>query len=99
MSIIRYYGGNISLNRLVELTNTDKEGTTFYDLKKAAEKIGFDVNGYKVTNTEKLNEIEKPFISQVVIDNYMHFVVIYKITNNKITIMDPAKGMVKKSYE
>ena len=35
-----------------------------------------------------------PFISQVIIDNYYHFVVVYKMKNNKITIMDPAKGII-----
>ena len=27
LSIIRYYGGDISLERLINLTKTDKEGT------------------------------------------------------------------------
>ena len=95
LSIIRYYGGNISLEKLLTLTNTNKEGTTFYDLKKAALEIGLYAKGYKLSSTDNLCHIEKPFISQVIINNYTHFVVIYKISNNKITIMDPAKGMVK----
>ena len=28
LSIIRYYKGNISINKLIELTCTNKEGTT-----------------------------------------------------------------------
>ena len=99
LSIIRYYGGNISLERLLELTNTNKSGTNFYDMKKAAYEIGLISKGYKIDNIEKLMSIDTPFISQVVIDNYMHFIVIYKIHNNKITIMDPAKGMIYLSQE
>ncbi|UKI27889.1 MAG: cysteine peptidase family C39 domain-containing protein [Bacilli bacterium] len=29
-SIIQYYGGNVTLERLIELTKTTKEGTTFF---------------------------------------------------------------------
>ena len=94
LSIIKYYGGNVSLERLVELTHTTKEGTNFYDIKEAAKEIGLNSKGYKIDDIEKLIEIEKPFISQIVKNNYSHFVVIYKIKNNKITIMDPANGMM-----
>ena len=95
LSIIRYYGGNISRQELLRLTNTTKDGTTFYDLKQAAYEIGLSAKGYKVDNASKLYELNKPFISQVIINNYYHFVVVYKIDNNIITIMDPAKGMVR----
>lgn len=99
LSIIRYYGGNVSLEKLLELTNTNKEGTNFYDITKAAYEIGLMAKGYKIENISNLFEIENPFISQIVINNYMHFVVVYEIKNNIITIMDPAKGMVKLSID
>ena len=97
LSLIRYYGGNISRERLLELTNTTKDGTNFYDISLASEKIGLSAKGYKNITFDKLLEIDSPFISQVIINNYNHFVVVYKINNKKITIMDPAKGMVKMS--
>ena len=95
LSIIKYYKGNVSLERLLELTKTTKEGTNFYNLGEAAKEIGLVSKGYKIDDINKLNEIEKPFISQIVRNNYKHFVVVYKIKNDKITIMDPAKGMIK----
>ena len=97
LSIIRYYDGNIPMPELIKLTNTTKDGTTFYDIKEAAYEIGLSVKGYKVENASKLYELTKPFISQVIINNYLHFVVVYKIDNDNVTIMDPAKGMVKMS--
>jgi len=99
LSIIRYYGGNVSLERLLELTKTNKDGTNFYNLKEAANEIGLVAKGYKVDDVDKLYAIDKPFISQVIVDNYAHFVVVYKIKNNKITFMDPAKGMIKMDIE
>ena len=99
LSIIRYYKGNISMERLLELTNTTKEGTNFYDMQKAANEIGLSSKGYKIDSLEKLFELSSPFISQIVVNNYHHFVAVYKMKNNKITIMDPAKGMVKIDIE
>ena len=95
LSIIRYYGGNVSLDRILELTSTTKEGTTFYNIKDAAEYIGLDAKGYKSESLEELSQIEKPFISQIVINNLNHFVVVYKIKKDYITVMDPAKGMIR----
>ncbi|MBQ8219221.1 MAG: peptidase domain-containing ABC transporter [Bacilli bacterium] len=99
LSIIRYYNGFISLDRLLELTKTNKDGTNFYNLSLAAKEIGFDSKGYKIDDISKLEEIESPFISQIIINNYNHFVVVYKIKNNKMTIMDPAKGMINISLD
>ena len=36
LSIIRFYGGDILLDRLIVLTKTDREGTNFYNLSLAA---------------------------------------------------------------
>lgn len=94
LSIIRYYGGDIPLSKLVEMTNTNKQGTNFLELKKTAKELGLDSIGYKVSNLDKLKEIDKPFIAQVNINNNTHFVVIYKIKNDKILMMDPSKGKV-----
>ena len=99
LSIIKYYGGNVSLERILELTKTTKDGTNFYNLGEAAKEIGLISKGYQIENIDKLIDIEKPFISQIVKNNYKHFVVIYKIKNDKFTIMDPAKGMIKISKE
>lgn len=94
LSIVRYFGGDISLERLINLTKTGKEGTSFYNLKEAAENIGLSAHAYVSDNTVKLSEISTPFIAQINRDNYMHFVVVYHISETKVLIMDPAKGKV-----
>ena len=45
LSIIRYYGGEVSKEYLREITNTTKDGVSFYMLIEAAKKIGFDAIG------------------------------------------------------
>ena len=93
LSIIRYYKGNIELNKLVELTKTDKNGTNFYNMSEAIIDLGLQSKSYHVDNFEQLLSIGKPFICQLLIDGYYHFIVVYKI-GNTLTIMDPAKGRV-----
>ena len=94
LSVIRYYDGNISKERLLELTKTTKEGTNFYSLSIAASKVGLMTKSFKVDNIDKLKNINSPFIAHIATKNYTHFVVVYKVDDTKITIMDPAKGKV-----
>jgi ATP-binding cassette subfamily B protein len=94
LSIIRYYGGNVSMESLVELTKTDKFGTNFYNLSEASYTVGLASKCYKVVNITNLFEIDRPFITQIIINNFTHFVVVYKVTKEKITIMDPGRGKV-----
>ena len=97
LSIIRYYGGNVPMDMLLDLTNTTIDGTNFYEISKAANEIGLSAKGYKLISIEKIKETKCPFICQTIINNYKHFIVVYKITSNHITIMDPAKGLIKMS--
>lgn len=92
LSIIRYYGGNISINKLVSLTKTDKYGTNLYNIKIASEQLGLETLGYKVDDINKLDEVKTPFMCQVIENNYEHFIVVYKTKKNKVEIMDPAIG-------
>ena len=100
LSIIRFYGGEVSKEYLRELTNTTKEGVTFYQLRYAAEKIGFDCIGM-TGNLEDIKVDNLPCIVHFNIrKNYQHFVVLYKInfTKKNVTIMDPAKGIKTISF-
>lgn len=81
------------MERILELTKTGKDGTNFHNMSLAGLELGMMSKGYFIDNINDLDNIEKPFISQIVINNYHHFVVVYKINGEKITIMDPAKGM------
>ena len=94
LSIIRYYGGNISINKLIEYTYTDKTGTNFYNIKKAAEKFGIEAEAFKLTSKsiDSLKNINKPSICQIIENNYEHFIVVYNVNNKKVIVMDPAIG-------
>ena len=94
LSIIRYYGGDISLDRLTEMTKTTKEGTNFYNLSEASSKLGLIAKSYKASDVSQIKEVKCPYIVQLNNKNYMHFVVIYKLYEDKVLMMDPAVGKV-----
>ena len=95
LSIIRYYKGNVPLEQLRLDARTNNEGTTALNLVLASQKYGFDAVGMKVEN---LNDIKRlPAIAHLNLEKgYSHYVVIEKVTKDKIILMDPAKGKVVK---
>ena len=95
-SIIKYYNGYIPLEIIKTDTNTTTKGTTAYNLKKAAEKYGFNVFGTKTTVIQ--NEL-LPVIAHTNDNNLLHFVVIYKLSEKYYYLMDPAKGYIKVKKE
>jgi len=93
LTILRYYGGNTSLPKMREMTNTTIYGSTMLDLVNVAKKMGFDAYG-ATGEYEDLMKEKMPCIAHVVIDDILnHFVVVYKIGIKKIKIGDPAKGI------
>lgn len=94
LSIIRYYGGDISKEVLRQITNTDRSGVSAYNLIEGARKIGFEATGMK-GDLSKIEKNNLPCLAHLVVNkSYKHFVVIYDIDldNNKVLVMDPAKG-------
>lgn len=95
LSIIRYYKGNVPLEQLRLDARTNNEGTTALNLVLASQKYGFDAVGMKVKNVNDIKRL--PAIAHLNLKKgYSHYVVIEKVTKDKIILMDPAKGKVVK---
>ena len=98
-SIIEYYGGYVSLEKLRLDTKATNEGTTALNIIEASKKYGFDAMGIKVANLTS-DKVSLPAIAHMQGKNGLnHYVVIYKITNDKVILMDPAKGKVVKTKD
>ena len=99
LCIIRYYGGDISKEYLREKTDTTNKGVNAYNLIETAKELGFDSYGVE-GNIEEIDVNNLPCIAHVNINrNQQHFVVIYKINQEFIHIMDPSYGKKKKSIK
>lgn len=90
--IAKYYGKNFSLPFLREKSFIDREGVSLLGISYAAEAIGFRTMSVKVPFKQILEEDVVPFIAHW---RQNHFLVVYKVTKNKVWIADPAHGLVK----
>lgn len=94
-TISRHYGSHIPLGEIKKLSNTNKEGTTLESLIITANSMGFETRAVKGV-AESLKEIPLPAIAHITLPNgLLHYVVIFKVSNDELTIADPAEGIVK----
>lgn len=95
LSIIQYYEGTNSLEKLRELSGTTKQGTTLLGLYQAANKLGFTAQGNEA-DTQAIIDHKEPLILHVVIEKRLqHYVICYGYENKRFIIGDPAKGIIK----
>ncbi|CAM2008731.1 peptidase domain-containing ABC transporter [Acanthopleuribacter pedis] len=96
--IFKYHGLKNIQQPLREMTAVGRSGTTMYHMSEVAERFGFEVDGYHLTEFAMLGEIPLPCIAHY---ESNHFVVIYRVGPDKISIADPAYGkttLTKKEY-
>lgn len=98
--IAKYYGKQYSLPYLREKCYIDREGVSLRGIIEAAENIGFrtmpvHIPFFSSNGIPSLNKIQLPAI---VYWEKNHFVVVNKITSNKVTIADPRSGKVELSH-
>ena len=89
--ICQYYGQSIGLNRLRDMANVSREGTSLSALAEAAENLGFLARGVRV-GYEELGDRDLPLIAHW--EGY-HFVVLFRVNSKYAWIADPALGRRK----
>ena len=90
--IFKYYGKQVSLERLKRETEVGTTGSSLLGLSEAAERFGFRTISAKITFEQLLADAPLPCILHW--DQY-HFVVLTpKANKKKLTIADPAKGLI-----
>lgn len=95
-SIASHYKLNLPVARIRQLSSTDTKGTNVLGLLEALEKLGFQAKGVK-GSMDSLAKIPKPAIAHVVVKEALHhYMVIYKVTDKYVEVMDPADGQMHK---
>lgn len=99
-SISAFYKLKMPVARIRQLASTDQKGTNVLGLIEAANKLGFEAKGVK-GNLDSLSKIPLPAIAHVIVKKQLqHYVVIYKVTDKYIEVMDPGDGkMHRKTIE
>ncbi len=84
--VARYWGKYKSLNRLRELANVNRSGSSMWGLSKAAESIGFITNPVQA----HLKQLAKQKLPAIVHWEGNHYIVVYEITAKKVVVGDTA---------
>ena len=95
-SICAHYGLRYPISRIRQYAFTDKKGTNILGLIEAAKRLELTAKGVRA-KPESLKLIPKPAIAHIIVKEVLqHYVVIYKVTDQHITIMDPGDGELHK---
>ena len=86
--ICQHFGKEVSLSFLSKICGPTNEGTSLLSISETASIIGLKTVCYKLSISE-LSKTQTPCILHW---NQNHFVVLYRIKNNKFYIADPGKG-------
>ncbi len=89
--IAKHYGKNYSLQVLREKSGVNREGVSMTSIGIAAEKIGFRTLVAKVDFDKIVQEAPMPFIAHW---EQNHFVVVYEIKKDRVSLADPKIGQV-----
>lgn len=88
--ICRHYGRNYSLAALSEVCFATVQGVSLLGIKEAATQLGFEAVALRLPVTSLA---DKP-LPCILHWNQEHYVVLYKVRNDRFYIADPGKGRV-----
>ncbi|MBE9018503.1 ABC transporter ATP-binding protein [Chroococcidiopsis sp. CCALA 051] len=90
----RYWGKHLSINRLRDIANVDRNGATLRGIAAAAESIGFATRPVKAS----LDKLASANLPAIVHWEGKHYVVVYEVTRDRVVIIDPAIGQRSLSH-
>lgn len=95
-SVSSHYGYHTTISGIRQNAGTSRSGTNLLGMIEAAEKLGLQAKGVRLEK-QHLNKLPLPSIAHLNIsDKWLHFVVVYKVTEDRVEIMDPARGDIIK---
>jgi ATP-binding cassette subfamily B protein len=91
VSIAAFYKLHYPVSKIRQYAGTDQRGTNVLGIIEASAKLGLVARGAR-GKAESLDKIPLPAILHVTVDNLNHYVVAYKVSKQRIIVMDPAEG-------
>ncbi len=90
--IAKHFGKKYKLNKLRDLSETTRAGSSLHGISEAAETIGFHSLGAKIDFKLLCREAPLPCIVHW---KQNHFIVVYKIDQSKVYVSDPQNGLLR----
>ena len=95
--VLKYFGKNVTYKKLEEKIIKEKDGISAYEIIKVSKEFGISSCGYKNLKVNK--NLTFPLIAHTINNNVQHFVVVLKVSNNNVYIMDPSYGLITKQKD
>jgi ATP-binding cassette, subfamily C, bacteriocin exporter len=99
VSVIRYFGGNSTIEKIRNLSGTSQSGTSMLGLYQAANQSGLDATGYEATVKDIIDYGNVLILHVMMQENLEHFIICFGYERGKFTIWDPAKGFISMSED
>jgi len=93
--IAQYYGASIDYDTIRQRCQVSRAGISMLTINIEAQKLGFETNAVQLPFDTLRTEAQLPCI---VFWNKEHFMVIRRITNRKVLVADPGKGLLAYSH-
>ncbi|WP_278553548.1 peptidase domain-containing ABC transporter [Elizabethkingia bruuniana] len=94
-SVAAHYGLKMPIAKIRQICHTDTRGTNVLGMIQGLENMGFNAKGVK-GGADALPEIPLPAIAHIIVQGQLHhYVVIYSVKKDKVTVMDPAYGKMQ----
>lgn len=91
-TVVRFFGGEVSVEYVRRLAGTTREGTTVLGLFQAAKKIGLVPSAMKANQIKNLRDLDSPAILHVVMDDSRnHYISYFGFKDNQYLIADPGR--------
>lgn len=72
--------------------NIRQRGFSMLDMKRFAQSLGYQAEGFKLENVQELQKLKIPVITLINTGHYFHFVVIRQATDKFVYLSDPSWG-------
>ena len=97
--LLSFYKRDDEIKNIKKRCRLTKEGITVYGLIQVLKEYHLEAKAYHCEFKHLFEEVNCPVIIHLKQDDLYHYVVLYKIKDEYFLVGDPAKGLIKMSYE
>jgi len=97
VSVIRYYGGNSTIEKIRKLSGTTQSGTSMLGLYQAANQCGLDATGYEASLKDIIDYGNVLILHVTLEEKLEHYILSFGYEEGRFIVWDPAKGLTELS--
>lgn len=97
--LLSFYKRDDEIKNIKKRCRLTKEGVTVYGLIQVLKKYHLEAKAYQCEFKHLFEEVNCPAIVHLKQDDLYHYVILYKVKDGYFLVGDPAKGLIKMSYE